>query len=131
MSLIHSLKRRATQLKDEIVALYFAFRDRRTPWYAKVFIACVIGYAISPIDLIPDFIPILGYLDDLILIPFGVFVALKMIPTDVLNECRLKAQNEGRVDKRLRWIGIVLISAVWLLFFIWIAKSFHSNYFGR
>ena len=84
--LIEKWKRRADQLKIEIYAIYLACKDPRVPWYARIFAACVAGYAFSPIDLIPDPIPILGYLDDLILIPLDVVLALKMIPKEVMTE---------------------------------------------
>ena len=81
-------KRWAGRLKAEVYALYLAYKDPRVPWYARIFAACVVGYAFSPIDLIPDPVPVLGYLDDLILIPLGVALAIRMIPEDVLAECR-------------------------------------------
>src|SRR5512139_3535716 len=90
---IEQWKRLAAQLKIEVYALYLAYRDPRVPWYARVFAACVVGYTFSPIDLIPDPIPVLGYLDDLILIPLGVKVALKKIPANVLAESREKARE--------------------------------------
>ena len=86
-------KRWAGRLKSETHALYLAYRDPRVPWYAKLFAALVVGYAFSPIDLIPDPIPVLGYLDDLILVPLGVALAVRMIPEDVLSESRQKAQE--------------------------------------
>src|SRR4030067_3713534 len=89
---LDSWKARARQLKTEVYALYLAYRDKRTPWYARMFTALVVGYAFSPIDLIPDFIPVLGYLDDLVLIPLGVALALKMIPAEVMAECRDQAR---------------------------------------
>src|SRR5215207_6801369 len=89
--LLHQFPVRMRALQNETFALYLAGRDPRTPWYAKAFIAAVIAYAISPIALIPDFIPLLGYLDDLVLIPLGIFVAIRMIPPQVLAECRARA----------------------------------------
>ena len=82
--MIETWKQRARQLKMETYAIYLAYRDPRVPWYARLFAACVVGYAFSPIDLIPDFIPVLGYLDDLIMVPVGIFFALKMIPPPVM-----------------------------------------------
>ncbi len=79
-SFLERWKTLARQLKTELYALYLAYKDRRTPWYARIFTALVVGYAFSPIDLIPDPIPVLGYLDDLILVPIGVYLAVKMIP---------------------------------------------------
>src|SRR5574341_877429 len=91
--LIEQWKQRAGQLKIEVYAIWLAYRDPRVPWYARIFAACVVGYAFSPIDLIPDPVPVLGYLDDLVLIPLGVALALKMIPPQVMAECREKARD--------------------------------------
>lgn len=92
MPLLEKLKHHATQLKRETFALYLAARHPGTPWHAKLFVAAVAAYAFSPIDLIPDFIPILGYVDDLILIPLGIMLAVKLVPPAVLAECRARAQ---------------------------------------
>ena len=94
----------AKQLKVEVYAIYLAYRDPRVPWHARVFAACVVGYAFSPIDLIPDPIPVLGYLDDLILIPLGVKVALAMIPAQVMTESREKAREMAL--KSLEAVGL-------------------------
>ena len=94
-----SLKAKAKQLKSEVYALYLASKDPRTPWYAKALAALIIGYALSPIDLIPDFIPVLGYLDDLIIVPAGIVLLLKMIPKEVMEECREKARSAVRAEK--------------------------------
>src|ERR671927_100641 len=88
-----SWRQRARRLKREVYALYLAYRDPRVPWYARLLAACVVGYAFSPIDLIPDVIPVLGYLDDLILVPLGVALAVRMVPEDVLSESRQKARE--------------------------------------
>jgi len=112
---IETWKRRARQLKLETYAVYLAYRDPRTPWYAKLFAACVVGYAFSPIDLIPDPIPILGYLDDLVLIPLGVALALRMIPRPVLAECREKAQEVMSQGKPTNWVAAAVIIAIWVL----------------
>jgi uncharacterized membrane protein YkvA (DUF1232 family) len=110
------LKQKSRHLKIEIYALYLAYRDPRVPWYAKAFVALVVGYAFSPIDLIPDFIPVLGYLDDLFLIPLGVAVALKMIPKTVLEECREKAQKIMQQGRPVNRMAAVVIIAIWLFF---------------
>ena len=102
----------ARRLKREVYALYFAVRDPRVPWYAKVVAACVVGYAFSPIDLIPDPIPILGYLDDLVLIPLGVVAVRAMIPPAVLEECRARAV--GLDTKPRSWIAAGVIVLVWV-----------------
>ena len=109
-------RQRARELKTEVYALYLAYKDPRVPWYARVFIACVVGYAFSPIDLIPDFIPIIGYLDDLILIPLGIKMALSMIPESIMNESRLKAQEIIRQGKPVNWVAAGVIILVWVLF---------------
>jgi uncharacterized membrane protein YkvA (DUF1232 family) len=108
-------RQQARQLKTEIYAMYLAYKDPRVPWYARVFAACVVAYAFSPIDLIPDPIPILGYLDDLILIPLGIVLARKMIPPNVLAECREKAQLEMSQGKPKNWIAAGVIVVIWLL----------------
>jgi len=112
---IERWKQRASQLKVEVYAIYLAYRDPRVPWYARVFAACVVGYAFSPIDLIPDPIPILGYLDDLVLIPLGVKIALSMIPASVMAESRAKAQEIMRQGKPVNRAAAIVIIAIWLL----------------
>ncbi len=92
--------------------MYLACRDPRTPWYAKVFAAGVVAYALSPIDLIPDFIPILGYLDDLILVPLGIALAVKMIPDAVLVDCRIRAQAASERPTSRKAAAIIV--AIWL-----------------
>lgn len=108
-------KDRARRLKAEVFALYLAYKDPRVPWYARLFALCVVGYAFSPIDLIPDPIPVLGYLDDLILIPLGIALAIRMIPGDVLDECREKARALESEGKLTNWVAGVVVIAVWLL----------------
>jgi uncharacterized membrane protein YkvA (DUF1232 family) len=108
-------RQHAKQLKREIYALSLACRDPRVPRHAKLFAACIVGYAFSPIDLIPDFIPVLGYLDDLILVPVGIALSLKMIPHDVLTECREKAQAAMSQEKPISWVAASFIIAVWIL----------------
>jgi len=112
---IERWRQRARQLKRETYALYLAYRDPRTPWYARLFAAGVVGYAFSPIDLIPDVIPVLGYLDDLILVPLGIAVALKMIPPSVLAECRDKAQVVMDQGQPTHWAAAAVIVVIWLL----------------
>ncbi len=112
---IKSWKTKSKQLRTEIVALYLASRHPRTPWYAKVLAALIIGYALSPIDLIPDFIPGVGYLDDLIIIPAGIALLVKIIPGDVLEECRSKARSDSVNRRSKNWVAGVIIVLVWLL----------------
>lgn len=107
-------KARARQLKAETYALYLACRDPRVPWVAKALAAVVVGYAFSPIDLIPDFIPVLGYLDDLVLIPLGIALALRMIPSEVMAECRTRASAELTGGRPFSRVAVVVIVALWL-----------------
>ena len=112
---VERLKRWARSLKAEVHALYLAYRDPRVPLHARIFAAIVVGYAFSPIDLIPDPIPFLGYLDDLILIPLGVALTIRMIPAPVLAECRERAKaaaEEGRPANRAAAVAVV---AVWVI----------------
>jgi uncharacterized membrane protein YkvA (DUF1232 family) len=119
-------KQRVRQLKQEQLAIYIACKDPRVPWYARVFAGFVVAYALSPIDLIPDVIPILGYLDDLILVPLGIILVLKMIPPAVLAECREKAEAAMNQDKPTSWIAAIVIVAIWLLLgilgLVWIGR---------
>lgn len=117
-------KARAHHLKQETYTLYLAVRDRRTPWYAKLFSGAVLAYAFSPIDLVPDFIPVLGYLDDLIFIPLGVAVAVKMIPTDVMQECRQRATQEFASGKPVNYVAGVLIALIWIILVALMIRSF-------
>jgi uncharacterized membrane protein YkvA (DUF1232 family) len=112
MSPIGRLERWARRLKVEVYALYLAYKDPRVPWYARAFAAVVVGYAFSPVDLIPDAIPVLGYLDDLIIIPLGIALAIRMIPPPVLAECRQEAREvKGRPVSR---VAAAVVVAVWL-----------------
>ncbi len=113
--LIEAWKRRARELKVEVYAIYLAYKDPRVPWYARIFAACIVGYAFSPIDLIPDFVPILGYLDDLVLVPLGVMLAIKMIPAAVLTECRDRAREVMKQGKPVNRAAAAIIIAIWLL----------------
>lgn len=111
--MIEELKRWAHLLKRDIIALYLAARDPHTPWYAKTLAAFVAAYALSPIDLIPDFIPILGYVDDLILVPIGVALAARMVPDKVMAVCREKAMMIA--ERPRSTAGIILIASIWAL----------------
>jgi uncharacterized membrane protein YkvA (DUF1232 family) len=108
-------KRRARQLQAELVALALAYRDPRTPWRARLVVAAVVAYAFSPIDLIPDPIPVLGYLDDLVLVPLGIALALRLIPPDVMADCRIRAQDARGGETRANWIAAGMIVAIWIL----------------
>jgi uncharacterized membrane protein YkvA (DUF1232 family) len=111
----------AAELKYKIFALRLAYKDPRVPWFAKAFGALVIAYALSPVDLIPDFIPILGYLDDLILLPLGIALAVKMIPPEIMQECLVTARIEMADGKRKNWTAGVIIIIAWILLACFVA----------
>jgi uncharacterized membrane protein YkvA (DUF1232 family) len=106
-------RRRALELRRDVMALYLACRDPRVPWHAKAFAAVLVAYALSPIDLIPDFIPVLGYLDELVLLPIGVLLAVKMIPAEILAEHRERARLA--VQRPTSRVGAAIIVTVWLV----------------
>ena len=112
----------ARALKRELYALYLASRDPRTPWYAKAAIAGVLAYALSPIDLIPDFIPVLGYLDDLVLLPAGVWVALRLIPPAVMAESRARAEEAVRLPASKA--GLIVVLGLWAFSALLLLKLF-------
>lgn len=103
----------ARRIGRDVIALWIAARDARTPWFAKAMAAVVAAYAVSPIDLIPDFIPVLGLLDDLLLLPAGILLVVRMIPAALMNEFRRKAALMQ--DRPISRIGSILVMAVWLL----------------
>ena len=105
----------ARRLKREVYALYLACRDRRVPWYAKVLAAGIVAYALSPIDLIPDFIPIFGYLDELVLLPLGVLAVRRLIPEAVMTDCRLRAEEAFRDGKPVSRVGAAIVVGLWLI----------------
>jgi uncharacterized membrane protein YkvA (DUF1232 family) len=107
------LKRRADRLRAEALALYLAARDPRTPWYARLLIAGVVAYALSPIDLIPDFVPVLGCLDDLVLVPAGLALAITLVPAPVLAECRARAAEVARRGRPVSRVAAVVIVTIW------------------
>ena len=115
-NIFQRIKQRAEGLKTDVLAVWFAYRDSRTPWYAKVWLALVAGYAFSPIDLIPDFIPVIGYLDDFILLPLGIFIATKLVPKDVMDDSRIKANDwlEQRRQNPKSLKVTILIILVWI-----------------
>jgi uncharacterized membrane protein YkvA (DUF1232 family) len=95
--------------------LYLAYRHPRTPWYAKVFAALIVGYVFSPVDPIPDFIPGVGLLDEMVVVPIGVLIAVKMIPREVMEECQEKARVVAEGEKPVSRVAAVVVVAVWLL----------------
>ena len=110
-----SWQERVQVLKQETFTLVAACRHHRVPWYAKALALLVVGYALSPIDLIPDFIPVLGYLDDLVLIPLGFMLVIRLIPAEVLAECRREAKQIVERAKRTGMIAAAVIVAIWIL----------------
>ena len=108
-------KERARRLRMQTYALYLAYKDPRVPWYVKALAACVVAYAFSPIDLIPDPIPVLGYLDDLVLIPLGVVLVIRMIPSSVMAECQEEARKAMEEGKPTNWVAAGVIVAIWLV----------------
>ncbi|MBP1154874.1 MULTISPECIES: YkvA family protein [unclassified Paenibacillus] len=118
-SLLIKLKTMVKKLKSNLMVMYLAYRDPRVPLFAKIFAICVVAYAFSPVDLIPDFIPILGYLDDLILVPLGVYIALRLFPKEVLEEYRARAEEQRKLGKPKNWITGTLIIALWIALAVW------------
>ena len=111
--MLDQLKTRARALQKEAYAIYLAARDPRTPWYVRALIFFVVAHTFSPIDLIPDFIPVLGYLDDLIITPAGIWLAVRLIPSEVLTEARAKAATYT-VDSSVGKVGATIIIVVWI-----------------
>lgn len=112
--MLTGLKSQARRLKAETFALYLAARHPATPWYAKLLIAGIVAYAFSPIDLIPDFVPVLGYLDDLVLIPLGILLAVRLVPPPVLAECRGKATEMAANGRPVSRTAGFVIAGIWV-----------------
>jgi uncharacterized membrane protein YkvA (DUF1232 family) len=131
MPLLEELKQRARRLKAETFVLYLAARHPDTPWYAKLLVAAIVAYAFSPIDLIPDFIPVLGYLDDLVLIPIGIAFAIKLVPPPVLSECRARAQEAMVNGKPVSRVAGAVVVIIWLamaaLCIVWAYEAFAKS----
>jgi uncharacterized membrane protein YkvA (DUF1232 family) len=114
MAFLAKLKQRGQRLKADILALYLVARHPQTPWYARLLVALVVAYALSPIDLIPDFVPVLGYLDDLILIPLGIALALRLVPRSIMAECRARAREGMPAGKPVSRVAGAVIIGIWL-----------------
>ncbi|MEC1525545.1 YkvA family protein [Neobacillus niacini] len=125
-STLTKLKNYARKLKQNLFVLYLSYKDHRVPWYAKLVAICVVAYAFSPIDLIPDFIPVLGYLDDLIIVPLGISLALKLIPSYIIEENKEKAEEIRKNGKPKNWFVALLFFLVWLLLAYWIGKLLYN-----
>jgi uncharacterized membrane protein YkvA (DUF1232 family) len=113
MNFVQGLKEKAKALKVELTAVYLSMKDKRTPLFGKILIFITISYALSPIDLIPDFIPVLGYLDDLIIIPLLLTASIKLIPKDVLAENRVKARENILISKKIGIFSAIMIVLFW------------------
>ena len=111
---LQAWKAGARRLKREVRAMYLAYRDPRVPWHARLFAGVVVAYAFSPIDLIPDPIPVIGYLDDLVLVPLGIALAMRVIPPEVMAECRERARQEQDEVRPVRWAAVAVIAAIWV-----------------
>lgn len=122
--LLNDLERRAHLLKREVAALYFAYRDPRTPWLARLFCLLVVSYLLSPIDLIPDFIPILGYLDDLVLVPVGIALALRMIPPPVLVDAHQRADDPHQT-KGVAILFTIMILSIWATALFYLLRAIY------
>lgn len=121
-------KQQIRKLKKDTYIIYLACKDSRVPWYAKALAAIVITYAISPIDLIPDIIPVIGYLDDLILVPLGIILVLRLIPPLVLEECRKQAEVEMNQALPTSPVATIVIIAIWvvlgIILVVWMRRIF-------
>ncbi|WP_018615765.1 YkvA family protein [Segetibacter koreensis] len=124
MQLLTKLKQRARQLKSESQVLMLAYKDKRTPFAAKILIGLTVGYLLSPIDLIPDFIPVLGLLDDLIIVPILISASIKLIPAIVLSDARQSLKVNAGITKKNNWFFAILIIIVWLLLIYFAYKRF-------
>lgn len=118
-----NLKERAKKLKADVPAVFLALKDKRTPVFAKVMAAVTVAYALSPIDLIPDFIPVLGYLDDVILLPAMIALVIKLIPDNVWGECREKSKNMWTDGKLKKWYYAIPVVFVWVVIILVILKE--------
>ncbi len=127
MKLLEKLKIKVKNLKKEIIALYYAYRHPRMPVLPKIIILFTIGYALSPIDLIPDFIPILGYLDDLLILPVLITLSIKLIPHEIMEESRKKAENQPLQLKK-NWFFAIVFVLIWIIVLISIVLYSHSFY---
>ncbi|MFW2487748.1 YkvA family protein [Clostridium chromiireducens] len=123
ISWFSKIKKMAKKLKKEVGALYLASKRSDVPFHAKAVAILVVGYALSPIDLIPDFIPVVGYIDDLILVPLGISFAIKLIPKDIMDECRIQAEDIFRKGRPKNLFAGGIIIFIWLVLIIYIFKK--------
>ncbi|WP_435925631.1 YkvA family protein [Paenibacillus sp. DYY-L-2] len=123
---LEKLKKKAREIKQNVFILYLAYKHPQLPWYAKLVSVLVVAYAFSPVDLIPDFIPVLGYLDDIIIVPLGITLALKMIPRSIIEECREQAEEIRKNGKPKNWIMGALFILIWVIVLIWFSYLFYK-----
>lgn len=128
MGLLVKLKQKARQLKSEARILIIAYKDKRTPLTAKILIGITVGYLLSPIDLIPDFIPVLGLLDDLIIVPLLITTSIKLIPESVLSDAREKVKNKPERYKKTNWLFALVIIAIWIVMLIAVTRAVRRYY---
>ena len=114
-----NLKERARRLKSDVPTIFIALKDKETPWYAKILATITVGYALSPIDLIPDFIPVLGYLDDVIVLPALIALTIRLIPKKTMEKSRQQSENMWANGKPKRWYYAIPIVVIWLLI-VWL-----------
>jgi len=131
MPWLQELRQKARELNREVAALFRAARHPRTPWYAKLLMLMIVAYAVSPIDLIPDFVPVIGLLDDVLLLPLGIAIVLRMIPETVMAECRAQAQMNEKERTRFGRFGAIGVALIWLLLLIlaasWAYRAFSQS----
>ena len=123
-SLKSRLKERARKIKEELYAIYLAAKDKRTPWYAKAMSAITIRYTLSPLDIIPDFIPVIGFFDELLIVPGLILLTIKFIPPKVLKEYKVKIEKEGCPRLKPNWIFTCIISLIWLAAILFLLNLF-------
>ena len=121
---MQKIKEKAKKLKRDIPAVFLAMKHPRTPWYARILAGIIIGYALSPVDLIPDFVPVLGYLDDLVILPLLIILLLRLIPREVFEECRQEAVYLWANGKPKKWYYAIPIILIWALIIFLIVKCF-------
>lgn len=121
---MNRLKERAHKLKEELYAIYMAARDKRTPWYAKAMTAITIGYTLSPLDIIPDFIPVIGFFDELLIVPGLILLTMKLIPPKILKEHKARIEKDGCPRLKPNWMFTCIIIALWLATFLFILSFF-------
>lgn len=123
--MLENIKLKAKELKRQVVTVYLAYMHKDVKWYKKAFLLLILVYAASPIDLIPDFIPILGILDDIVLIPLGIIIAIKIIPATVWEECKTNAENGVSIDSKYKKMGAILITLIWVIALVLVIKGFN------